>query len=227
MARYDRRDHYHQRAKREGFRSRAAYKLLEIQEREGLLREGQRVVDLGCWPGGWLQVASRAVGPRGLVVGVDRAEIEPRLENENVVAICGDLEDPGICEQILELLGGRPADVVLSDAALRARVLESLGGPADVLLCDAAPKLTGVRPTDRAREEALLEAVEAALPSLLRPGGTLLLKILEGPEAQAIERRIRGRFERARAQRPRASRKGTTERYLLARGHRAAQSSES
>ena len=205
MARYDRRDHYHQRAKREGFRSRAAYKLLEIQEREGLLREGQRVVHLGCWPGGWLQVAARAVGGRGRVVGVDLAEIDPPLSEANAVALCGDL----------------------ADAALRARVLESLGGPADVLLCDAAPKLTGVRPTDRAREEALLEAVEAALPSLLRPGGTLLLKILEGPEAQAIERRIRGRFERARAQRPRASRKGTTERYLLARGHRAAQSSES
>lgn len=198
MARYERKDHYHQRAKREGYRSRAAYKLEEIQRAQRLLRPGQRVVDLGCWPGGWLQVASAAVGARGRVVGVDRAEIEPSLEKENVIAICGDLSEPRVWKD----------------------VLEALGGLADVVLCDAAPKLTGVRATDCAREEALLEAVEAALPSLLRPGGSLLLKILEGPDAQRVERRIRDRFERARGVKPSASRKGTTERYLLARDYR-------
>jgi 23S rRNA (uridine2552-2'-O)-methyltransferase len=198
VARYQRKDHYHQRAKREGYRSRAAYKLEEIQRKQRLLRAGQRVVDLGCWPGGWLQVASAVVGPRGRVAGVDRAEIEPALEHENVVAICGDLTEPRVWKDILE----------------------ALGGPADVVLCDAAPKLTGVRATDCAREEALLEGVEAALPTLLRPGGSLLLKILEGPDAQRVERRIRERFERARGLKPSASRKGTTERYLLARGYR-------
>jgi 23S rRNA (uridine2552-2'-O)-methyltransferase len=200
VARYQRKDHYHQRAKREGYRSRAAYKLEEIQRVQRLLRPGQRVVDLGCWPGGWLQVASAAVGARGRVVGVDRAEIEPSLENKNVFAICGDLAEPRVWKDILEVLGGL----------------------ADVVLCDAAPKLTGVRATDCAREEALLEAVEAALPTLLRPGGSLLLKILEGPDAQRVERRIRDRFERARGLKPSASRKGTTERYLLARGYRGA-----
>jgi 23S rRNA (uridine2552-2'-O)-methyltransferase len=198
VARYQRKDHYHQRAKREGYRSRAAYKLEEIQRKQRLLRAGQRVVDLGCWPGGWLQVASAAVGPRGRVAGVDRAEIEPALGNENVVSICGDLTEPRVWKDILEVLGG----------------------PADVVLCDAAPKLTGVRATDCAREEALLEGVEAALPTLLQPGGSLLLKILEGPDAQRVERRIRERFERARGLKPSASRKGTTERYLLARGYR-------
>ena len=88
------------------------------------------------------------------------------------------------------------------------------------MLSDAAPKLSGVRATDCAREEALLEGVEAALPTLLRPGGSLLLKILEGPDAQRVERRIRERFERSRGVRPRASRKGSTERYLVARGYR-------
>jgi 23S rRNA (uridine2552-2'-O)-methyltransferase len=91
-----------------------------------------------------------------------------------------------------------------------------------VVLCDAAPKLTGVKPTDRAREEALLEAVEALLPRLLRPGGDLLLKILESPDAQAVDRRLRTCFERARTVRPSASRKGSSERYLLARGYRTA-----
>jgi 23S rRNA (uridine2552-2'-O)-methyltransferase len=195
---YQRRDHYHQRAKREGYRSRAAYKLEEIQRAQRLLRPGQRVVDLGCWPGGWLQVAAQIVGPRGRVVGVDLAPIDPPLENENTIAICGDLTELTVLEA----------------------VLSALGGCADVVLSDAAPKLTGVRATDCAREAALLEAIEAALPCLLRPGGGLLLKVLEGPDAQQVDRRIRGRFERARGVRPKASRKGSTERYLLARGYR-------
>ena len=79
--RYDRKDAYHQRAKREGYRSRAAYKLLEIQRRARVLRRGQRVIDVGCWPGGWLQVAAEQVGPKGRVVGLDLAEIEPVFED--------------------------------------------------------------------------------------------------------------------------------------------------
>lgn len=199
MARYERKDRFHQRAKREGYRSRAAYKLLEIQRRTDLLRPGQRVLDLGCWPGGWLQVAAARVGPGGRVAGVDLAEIDPPLDLANAVAWVGDLADP----------------------AVRASLVAELGGPADVVLSDAAPKLTGVRATDRAREEGLLEAIEAALPELLRPGGSLLLKLMEGPEAQAIERRLRARFERVRSLRPEASRKGTTERYWLGTGFRA------
>ncbi len=192
---YERKDAFHQRAKREGFRSRAAYKLAEIQRRYQLLRAGQRVVDLGCWPGGWLQVASEAVGPRGRVVGVDRAAIEPPLDMENTFALVGDLTEPTVQKTVLETLRGR----------------------ADVVLSDAAPKLTGVRDTDRAREEVLLEAIEEALGRLLRPGGSLLVKILEGPEAQALARRIGKRFRRVSSVRPAASRKGTSERYLLAR----------
>ena len=198
MSSYERKDHFHRRAQREGFRSRAAYKLEEIQTKCRLLRRGQRVIDLGCWPGGWLQVAARAVGSTGRVVGVDVAVVEPPIKNENVIALCGDLTDPDLATRLVEALGGR----------------------ADVLLSDAAPKLTGVRVTDRVREEAVLEAVESLLPALLRAGGDLLLKVLEGPEAQGVERRIRGGFERARLLRPAATRRGSAERYLLARGYR-------
>jgi 23S rRNA (uridine2552-2'-O)-methyltransferase len=88
------------------------------------------------------------------------------------------------------------------------------------VLCDAAPKLTGVRATDRAREEALLETVEALLPTILAPGGDLLLKLLESPEAQAIAKRIGARFERSRTLRPKATRKGSSEKYLFGRGYR-------
>jgi 23S rRNA (uridine2552-2'-O)-methyltransferase len=197
VPRYERKDHFHQRAKREGYRSRAAYKLDEIQTRHGLLRAGQRVADLGCWPGGWLQVAAGRVGAAGRVIGVDLAPVED-LELANVVVLKADLTDP----------------------ALASRIREALGGPADVVLSDAAPKLTGIRASDRAHEEELLGAIERLLPRILKRGGDLLLKVLESPEAQEVMQRIRVRFDRARSLRPEASRKGTSERYLLALGYR-------
>jgi len=196
VARYDRKDHFHQRAKAEGYRSRAAYKLAELQKAGKLLRRGQRVVDLGCWPGGWLQVASELVGPGGRVVGIDLAETEP-LGSANTLALTGDFTQPAVQAELLAQLGGDPADVLLSDAA---------------------PKLSGIRDRDRAQEEALLLAIESCLAALLRPGGALLVKILEGPEAQAIDKRLRARFESARTLKPKATRKGSSERYLLARG---------
>jgi 23S rRNA (uridine2552-2'-O)-methyltransferase len=195
---YERKDAFHARAKREGLASRAAYKLDEIQAETRLLRPGDRVVDLGCWPGGWLQIAARAIGPSGRAVGVDLAAIEPPLRNENVIALMGDLSDTAISQEIL----GR------------------LGGPADVVLCDAAPKLTGVRATDRAREEALLEALEARIPELLRPGGNALVKLLDCPEADQFRSRLTRRFAAGRVLRPKATRKGSSERYLLLRDFR-------
>jgi len=198
LSTYDRKDHFYRQAKAEGYRSRAAYKLLEIQKRHRFLARGQRIVDLGCWPGGWLQVAAQVVGPRGRVIGIDLAEIDPALKIENVIAYCADL----------------------TDSDLAARLLADLGGRADVLLCDAAPKLTGVRATDRAREEVLLESVEVLIPQLLKPDGDLLMKILEGPEAAGIDRRIRKTFESAKSIKPDSTRKGSSERYLLARGFR-------
>jgi 23S rRNA (uridine2552-2'-O)-methyltransferase len=199
MAQYQRKDHLHQRAKKEGRRSRAAYKLEEVQKSNKLLSKGQRVFDLGCWPGGWLEVAGALVGPRGRVVGVDRAEVDPKIPLAHVSALVGDLEAPDIAERLRESLGVERADVVLSDAA---------------------PKLTGVRETDRANEERLLEAIENLLPELLSVGGSLLIKILEGPEAQAIDRRMRTSFDRAKAVKLRSTRKGSSERYLIARGYR-------
>lgn len=157
------------------------------------------MVDLGCWPGGWLQVASKLVGPKGFVVGVDKAEIDPPLELPNCESLVGDLEDPALCEQVLPVIEGRRADMLLSDAA---------------------PKLTGVRQTDRANEERLLEAIEMQIPLLLREGGDLLVKILEGPEAQIVDRRIRMRFKSAKTIKSKATRKGSTERFLFARGYR-------
>jgi 23S rRNA (uridine2552-2'-O)-methyltransferase len=164
-----------------------------------VLRGGQKVVDLGCWPGGWLQEAARVVGRKGRVVGVDLAAVEPPLDEPNVVSLVGDIEDPQVCEQIRE----------------------ALGGPCDVLLSDAAPKLSGVRERDRALEERLLEAIEGLIPLLLRPDGDLLIKLLECPEAQHFQQRMRGLFRSVKTVKAKATRKGSSERYLLARGRLA------
>jgi 23S rRNA (uridine2552-2'-O)-methyltransferase len=198
MATYDRKDHYHQRAKAEGYRSRAAFKLIEIDDAQHILRRGMRVADLGCWPGGWLQVAAQRVGLEGRVVGVDIAAIEPPLSLANVFALSGDLSDPSVIAALLREAGAR----------------------FEAVLSDAAPKLTGIRATDRAREEALLEAIARAYPQLLALGGTLLVKLLECPEAHAFELGVRKRFHATKLLKPKASRKGTTERYLLAREFR-------
>ena len=156
------------------------------------------MIDLGCWPGGWLQVTAEAVGRKGRVVGVDLAAIDPPLDNENVIAFCADLTQPTVAEELIE----------------------RLGGPADVWLSDAAPKLSGIRAADQAREGALLEGVEALLGKLLRKGGTLLIKILEGPDAVLVDRRLRREFESAKTVKPSASRRGSSERYLLGRGYK-------
>jgi len=198
LADYQRKDAFHRRAQREGYRSRAAYKLLEFQRSHRLMRPGQRVLDLGCWPGSWLQVAAKEVGARGRVVGVDLAEVAP-LNLANAVAFRGDFTQATVRARLLDLLGG---------------------GLADVLLSDLAPKLSGVRARDRALEEELLETVEDSLSALLRPGGQMLVKLLDSPEAQQVARRLAARFRRAQSSRPRATRKGSSERYLLGLGLR-------
>ena len=109
----------------------------------------------------------------------------------------------------------------LTEPGVDARILDALGGPADVVLSDAAPKLTGIRATDRAREEALLEAVEALVPKLLRAGGALVLKLLESPEAQAVAVRLGKRFATAKTVRLEATRSGSSEKYLVAKRLRA------
>jgi 23S rRNA (uridine2552-2'-O)-methyltransferase len=168
-----------------------------------VLRRGARVADLGCWPGGWMQVAARKVGPQGRVVGIDLAPLDPPLDLANAVALTGDLRE----------------------AAALERLVEALGGPADVVLSDAAPKLTGVKATDRAREEGLLEAIEWALPKILAPGGSLLAKRFDAPEAAPWEKRMRSHFASVKLVRPQASRKGSREKYLLAKGYRGAEAS--
>lgn len=190
---YERKDAHYRRAKAEGLRARSAYKLVELDDRHRLLRAGDRVVDLGAWPGGWLQVALDRVGPTGRVVGVDLVAIEP-FAGRPIELIVGDVRD----------------DTVLTDVVTR------LGGPADVVLSDLAPKLTGIRDTDEAHAEELVAAVVRALPRLLKRGGRALIKIFMDSNHRRTVEAFRARFERVTTTRPDASRRGSAELYVVA-----------
>ncbi|RMF22247.1 MAG: RlmE family RNA methyltransferase [Deltaproteobacteria bacterium] len=192
MARYRRQDAAYHSARKQGYRSRAALKLEELDRRFRLFRGGLRVVDLGCWPGGWLQVASQRVGPEGRVVGVDLTEIEP-LEAANVTFVCGDVRDE----------------------ATRRAVAAAIGGTADLVLADLAPKLSGVKVADAERHLALVDAALEVAQSLLGPRGRFLVKLFSPIEREAL-RRLRGAFAATATYRPPSSRRGSAELYALA-----------
>lgn len=193
---YRRKDSYYDRAKAAGYRSRAAYKLLELARRYQLIRRGDHVVDLGAWPGGWLQVAAELTGGNGRVVGVDLQPIEP-LNRPQVTTLVGDATDPAVQEEV------------------RARC----GGRIDVVLSDMAPKLSGVRDRDAARAaELALTAIDIA-SRLLVPGGRLLVKLFSGAEHEVL-RAARAAFTSAKLTKPEASRKESAEMYLVCSGRR-------
>lgn len=195
VAGYDRKDAVYRRAKREGFRSRAAIKLDEIDAAFSLLRPGMRVVDLGCWPGGWLQVCADRVGPRGRVVGVDLAETAD-IARPNVVVLRADVNDPGLAD----------------------RVRTELGGPADVVLSDLAPKLSGISSTDSARHAALVQRALELARAWLAPGGAFLAKLFMDAEYEGLIRELRNAFASVRAKKLGTTRKGSSELYVCGRG---------
>jgi 23S rRNA (uridine2552-2'-O)-methyltransferase len=192
---YQRKDAHYRRAKAEGFRARSAYKLAELDDRHRLLRTGDRVVDLGAWPGGWCQVAAERVGPTGRVVGVDVVPVEP-LPAGNLHLMVGDVRDPAVAGAITALLGGL----------------------ADVVLSDVAPKLTGVRDVDEARCAEIVDAVIASLPRLLKPGGRAVVKVFMDAGYRGHRARLEGCFGELKATRPESSRRGSAELYLIGRG---------
>ena len=192
---YKRKDAFYKKAKQAGYRSRAAYKLRELSRSFGLLRPGQRVIDLGAWPGGWLQVAAELVGPRGRVIGIDLVPIYP-LKTGNVTVVRGDATDPD----------------------QQRRLLSLLDGPADILLSDMAPKLSGVRERDEAQAQELSRAAVACTTRLLRPGGSLLLKAFMDSGYPALLAALRASFATVKTTKPQATRRGSAETYIIASG---------
>lgn len=190
-----RHDAFFDKAKRAGFAARSVYKLEEIDARCRILRPGQRVLDLGCRPGSWLQYARGVVGVRGMLVGLDREPLDVEIPGARIVV--GDIFEvtPG------ELRG-------------------NLGG-FDVVLSDMAPDTTGIRAVDQARSEALFErALEIAF-ELLSPGGRFVGKLFQGPDLQRLVGRCRTSFEKVTIVKPKGSRPESIEQYIVAFGRKA------
>lgn len=194
-------DPYVARAKREGFRSRAAFKLIEIDERFHLLKPGQRVVDLGAAPGGWSQVAAQKVGAHGRVVGIDLLEIEPL---------------PGIDFITLDFL----------DESAPGQLKALLGGPADLVLSDMAANATGHRKTDHLRIIGLAETAAEFAREVLAPGGAYLAKVLQGGTEGVLLTDLKRDFSLVRHVKPAASRADSSELYVLATGFRGGTAAE-
>ena len=194
------RDPYVARAKREGFRSRAAYKLAELDDKYRLLKPGTRVVDLGAAPGGWSEIAARRVGTGGRVLAIDILDMKPIAEVEFLK---------------LDFL----------DATAPQRLKDLLGGQADLVLSDMAANATGHRQTDHIRIMALAEAAAHFAREVLAPGGSFLCKVLQGGTEAALLAELKRDFASVKHVKPPASRSDSAELYLLARGFRGRETS--
>ena len=188
-------DVYVERATREGFRSRAAYKLDEIQAKERLLTPGTLCVDLGASPGSWSQLAARRVGPKGAVWAIDLLPMEPI---PGVEFVQGDFTDAATAAAFLERLGGRQVDLVMSDMA---------------------PNISGNRAVDQPRSIALAEHALEFARTVLRPGGSLLIKLFQGAGVDDFVQDLSTSFANVRTLKPRASRAESREIYVLARNY--------
>lgn len=191
-------DPYVAKAKRDGFRSRSSYKLIEIDDKGRFLKPGARVVDLGAAPGGWSQVAAKRIGKAGRIVAIDLLEFEP-------------------------LTGVDFARLDFLDPTAPDRLKAMLGGPADVVLSDMAANATGHRKTDHLKIMALVEAAAAFAAEVLRPGGTFLAKVLQGGTEGSLLADLKRDYSSVKHIKPAASRADSAELYVLASGFRGGQ----
>lgn len=189
-------DPYVQRAKREGYRSRAAYKLIELDEKFGFLKRSKRIVDLGAAPGGWSQVARQRCRPETQIVALDMLEMDPLAGVTLLQADFMDQEAPALLK-------------------------EQLHGTADLVLSDMSPNTSGTPSLDHLRILGLVEAAFDFACEILAPGGTFVAKVFQGGTEKELLARIRQRFERVKHAKPAASRKDSAETYLVAMGFKS------
>lgn len=187
-----RQDHFHKRAKKEGFLARAVFKLQELDDQFHLFVPGQRVLDLGCAPGSWLQYAHGKVGPRGALVGLDRAELKTPLPWMRMLV--GDVH-----------------------TIARETLLGELAA-FDVVLSDMAPDTIGIRNVDQARSEALFERALQIATETLAPGGHFVGKLFQGPDFKKLIDLCRVHFEVVKSAKPESSRQISIEQYIVAKG---------
>jgi len=185
-----RKDHYRRLAKDQGYRARSAYKLLQLNDSYHILRKGSRVADLGCAPGGWLQVATKIVGESGNVIGIDLKPVDPV---PGAAIIQGSIEDSGMMERIAGLLEGK----------------------ADVVLSDIAPNVSGVWDVDHARQISLTAAALLFARTVLRAGGSAVFKVFEGEMLNEMKAELRKSFGKVLLSKPSASRQESSELYVV------------
>lgn len=190
-----RRDHYRRLAREQGYRSRSAYKLKELNKSYRLIGPGFAVLDLGCAPGGWTQVAVRLAGNRGRVVGVDKSYVD---ELEGAEFMREDVGDEGISDEILERLGRR----------------------ADAVISDVSPNVTGNWSVDHAVQVSLDYSCARVMENVLNRGGNALFKVFDGPYSSEFRDFLRKRFAKVKPTKPKASRKPSSEMYFVCMGYR-------
>ncbi len=188
-------EHFYRMAKTEGYRSRASFKLKQLSDRYGLLKPGNVVVDLGAAPGGWLQVAAEEVGSGGFVVGVDIQRIA-KVPGKNVETIVADI----------------------TSAETRDKIREIIPRAADAVISDAAPSLSGVTDVDQARSVELVASALRVAEGVLAPGGNFVVKVFQGGMLDDFLKEVKKRFEFMKVSKPEASRKGSAEVYVIAKG---------
>ena len=192
---YQPKDTLHQRAQQEGFRSRSAYKLQELDKRFQIFKGVKTVLDLGAWPGGWLQVAASTLGPSALVVGIDRTPIDP-LPQSQIELYCADVFD---------------------DQALQS-VFAQTGQSFDLVLSDMAPKLSGIVELDRSQCESLAMRALSIASRCLNPGGKLVVKVFKSPESEQFVKSVRPLFNSVKRVELDATRSTSSEFYVVALG---------
>ena len=185
-------DPYYKKAKKEEYRSRASYKLKQLDKKYKLIKQGDTVVDLGAAPGGWSQVALEKVGEEGIVVGVDLNRFK-RFHEENYYGMRGDFTTPEVQEKIMELIGGK----------------------AKVVMSDASPSLSGIKNIDQLRSIDLVYAVIEIAENILEDKGNLVMKVFQGPEYKNMLDSLKGKFRHVRTTKPASSRKKSSEMYVV------------
>ncbi|MBV4538056.1 MULTISPECIES: 23S rRNA (uridine(2552)-2'-O)-methyltransferase RlmE [Pseudomonas] len=191
-------DPFVKQAQKDGYRSRASYKLLEIQEKDKLIRPGMSVIDLGAAPGGWSQVTSRLIGGQGRLIASDILEMD---SIPDVTFIQGDFTEDAVLQSILEAVGNSHVDLVISDMA---------------------PNMSGTPEVDMPRAMFLCELALDLATRVLRPGGDFLIKIFQGEGFDVYLKDVRSKFDKVQMRKPSSSRDRSREQYLLGRGFKGA-----
>jgi len=195
MNRYDLKDTFFKKAKKEGYRARSIYKLKEIQEKFGIIKRGNRVLDLGCSPGSFLQYISEIIGEKGLVIGIDVLPTQS-LNKKNIITIQADIKDINI------------------QTILASYSIDSF----DVITCDIAPNLTGIRETDDKNIEELFFAVKTIVENALKKNGNFIVKSFFSESFKPIQQDLKTLFKKVTIYKPQASRLGSSEVYLICLG---------